>query len=254
MALNKFEKHIKKKFQGREILPSSNVWDKLNDRLNASRQPKKKSYFWYGIAANFIGLLMVSLMYFNNRNSLDSPKTKVVDSVEETEFIEEHSPSNFRQESEKLESLVTFDEEKKMQLEENVVVHTSETSAGKVKAIAITKIEQEDLVNIKIELQLETGYKSDEIVNAKILEVVAQVRFLESENTDLTDAEVDSLLWKAQTEIVANKMILNGNKVDPMALLTDIEDQLDQSFRDKLFERLKTGFVKVRTAVADSDN
>ena len=33
--------------------------------------------------------------------------------------------------------------------------------------------------------------------------------------------------------------------------LTEVEDELDQSFRDQIFDSLKEGFLKVRTAVAD---
>jgi len=39
-----------------------------------------------------------------------------------------------------------------------------------------------------------------------------------------------------------------------MALLTEVEGELDQSFRDQIFEKLKSGFLKVRTAVADRNN
>ena len=44
------------------------------------------------------------------------------------------------------------------------------------------------------------------------------------------------------------------NTVDAVALLNEVEVELDQSFRDQIFDRLKTGFMKVRTALADRNN
>jgi len=63
----------------------------------------------------------------------------------------------------------------------------------------------------------------------------------------LTNAEVDDLLRSAQEEILREKLFSQNGSVDAMAL----QDELDQSFRDQIFESLKTGFLKVRTAVAD---
>ncbi len=94
---------------------------------------------------------------------------------------------------------------------------------------------------------------SDNLLNAKIAEVVAQVALLE-QAAQLTDSEVDSLLLIAQQDILRQR-IFNGDKtVDAMALLTEVEDELDQSFRDQIFQSLKTGFLKVKTAVADRNN
>jgi len=36
--------------------------------------------------------------------------------------------------------------------------------------------------------------------------------------------------------------------------LNEVEGELDISFREQIFESLKTGFLKVRTAVADRNN
>jgi len=33
--------------------------------------------------------------------------------------------------------------------------------------------------------------------------------------------------------------------------LAEVEDELDESFRDQIFDALKTGYLKLRTAVAD---
>jgi len=115
----------------------------------------------------------------------------------------------------------------------------------------ITQVEEDKNISNEIELPLK---ESDALINSKILEVVAQVDMLEEQNESLTDVEVDSLLRKAQDEIMNDKLFRNDRSVDAMALLSEVENELDKSFRDQIFESLKSGFMKVRTAVADRNN
>lgn len=248
MAPNKFEKHIKEKLDGREIKPSAEAWKKLSGQLDTPVQPKKKGYFWYGIAASFIGILIVSILYFNRENAQITPNIQVVDSPEE----ENKDANDFN-----IELLI----------EDTSEIKVAETNANEIKNESIKDIKQEILVadvEDKIapfeketsaieEIQVK-GILPDEIINTKILEVVAQVNLLEEDTNALTDAEVDSLLRNAQREILTDKLFNKDQSIDAMALLTTVEDELDQSFRDQIFETLKTGFLKVRTAVADRNN
>ncbi|MBT8311926.1 MAG: hypothetical protein HKP23_03715, partial [Flavobacteriaceae bacterium] len=96
--------------------------------------------------------------------------------------------------------------------------------------------------------------KEDVFIQEKITEVVAEVRLLELNNEALTEAEVDSLLRKAQNELLKERLFKTDNTVDAVALLNEVETELDQSSRDQIFDRLKTGFMKVRTALADRNN
>ena len=83
--------------------------------------------------------------------------------------------------------------------------------------------------------------------------MVMHIDVLESKNTEVTDTEIDSLLRQAQREILEDKIFGKDNTVDAIALLADVEKELDKSFRDEIFDALKDGFIKVRTAVADRD-
>jgi len=96
--------------------------------------------------------------------------------------------------------------------------------------------------------------QTEKLINAKIAEIVAQVDLIENGNLSISNAEVDSLLRKAQNELVTDKIFNREGQVDAMALLNEVEGELDKSFREQIFESLKTGFLKVRTAVADRNN
>ncbi|MEL6919028.1 MAG: hypothetical protein AAFO99_15030 [Bacteroidota bacterium] len=104
----------------------------------------------------------------------------------------------------------------------------------------------------KVKTDLWDGSK--EIIDIKIAEVIAQVDQLEQDNAIVTNAEIDSLLRVAQKEILTDKLVKGNKKVDPAVLLAEAEFELDKSFRDQIFETLKNGYLKVRTAVADRNN
>ena len=91
------------------------------------------------------------------------------------------------------------------------------------------------------------------VIDNKISDIVAQVEQLEQKNKVVTDEEIEALLLKAQHEITTQQ-ILQSNTVNASALLLDVESELDESFKDRVFEALKTGFEKLKTTVAERDN
>ena len=107
--------------------------------------------------------------------------------------------------------------------------------------------------------RLDVGAAQPEIVdpmtNAKVAEVVEAVLALQVQNNTVTPEEIDALLAQANRDL-ANRRLLEqaDGKMDPMALLNDVELELEQSFRDRVFEALGSGFDKVRTAVVERNN
>ena len=65
--------------------------------------------------------------------------------------------------------------------------------------------------------------------------------------------DVEALLNNARREIETQR-IINNPKVDATALLEDVEWELEESFRDKVFDALGEGYNKVRTAVSERND
>lgn len=244
MAPNKFEKHIKKQLQQREIQPSASAWDALSEKLDETTpKTKKKGYLWYGIAASIIGILILSVVYFNRGDST-SQEVQVVN-IEE-EVIEVGTKQKIE-----IENVDVVENDKKkgaptIEIQTGLEGQTDELNNRIAWVNTNVTVNEPDTEKVKNE----NDFK-DEIINNKILEVVATVDSLEMNTNALTDAEVNELLRNAQEEILRDRLFDKNGSVDAMALLTEVEDELDQSFRDQIFESLKTGFLKVRTAVAD---
>lgn len=249
METDKFEKHIKTKLQEREIHPSENAWSKISSELNDDTAKKKPVYLWMGVAASVVVLIGVALFYFNGSDVVNDIPVEIVD-IEKEDTLEEVIAKE----------PVTFKEEQVVLVETNT---KAESVAVEIEKYKIPEVQENKTLNDAVEIAVVENVSSekatskliisDEIINSKIAAIVAQVDVLE-QNSAVTDAEVDSLLKRAQDEILRDRIFNTDKSVDAMALLTEVEEELDQSFRDQIFNSLKAGFIKVRTAVADRNN
>jgi len=253
METDKFEQHIKTKLNKREISPSNEAWDKISEGLAVDKSSKKPSYFWIGIAASILVLIGTGFFFFNNGKNENSNEVEVV--VTPVKKV-------LKESSVEKTNNVPQDDNTSIVLESDFEIYKDGQTTGTASQVVIKKeldkIIESDAIAVdtprkEFRDSAKTIIVSENILNSKIAEVIAQVDALELSNI-VTDAEVDSLLLRAQQDIVKENLFNPDNSVNAMALLTEVEDELDQSFRDQIFKSLKTGFLKVRTAVADRNN
>ncbi|HSI69245.1 MAG TPA: hypothetical protein VK941_03365, partial [Gillisia sp.] len=87
---------------------------------------------------------------------------------------------------------------------------------------------------------------------ASLEDAIAAVTSNLAKNDDLAEAEVDSLLMMAAARISKERTVyLAGETIDASSLLWDVEMEMEQSFREKVFDIMKEGYLKARTAVAN---
>uniref|UniRef100_UPI0035946DE9 hypothetical protein n=1 Tax=Pricia sp. TaxID=2268138 RepID=UPI0035946DE9 len=236
MGRNKFEKQLKEQLQGREIKPSEGAWNRISQQLEVSEGPRSKRFQWYGIAAGFIGILFASLLYFTLKEPSTVPETEITDVMKDSIPLNTTSEMVQEQKSKEDNAIV----ETKVQQDKSIQ-STSKRNQDKSIKDALVSSKDEQIKIEKIAIPLNT---SKELIEAKIAEIVTQVEVLERENSTVTDAEIDSLLRDAQRQILEDKIFRDDKSVDAMALLADVEDELDRSFRDQIFDALKDGFLK----------
>lgn len=249
--MERLEKHIKDTLEKRRLSPSPKAWDTIASSLGKEEITNTKRGYWYAIAASVIGLLITAIVYFNAQ--FDNEKSTEVVRVEKEPVIESKGVENPKKPA-IVATTVGVEEE----LQQGIAVNTEHISSDAKKNIQ--KRSEAALVEVLYEEQnsIKDGFLNsntqDVLIDKKISEVLATVINLESEAIQVTDAEVDSLLRVAQSDILKEKIFKGNATVDAMALLTEVEDELDQSFRDKIFIKLKEGLFKARTAVADRNN
>ena len=254
MAPINFENKIKDKLDERMLKPSTDAWGKLSNRLaNQDKKNNKKPYWWLGLAASIVGVLFVVSPFLNNDTKVnDAPKI-----VNTPEVIQQSKTNR-----------VVVDNDEVIDNVEDVQVKAKRETIQKVEAqkLVNTKKEQE-LVASVIELTIVSKEKTNSVATAelpkkhmtfekqKIQDVIAQVQNMQDKNIVITDADIEVLLQEAQKEIKRNRLYNETTGVvDANALLQDVEAELNQSFRSKVFEALKSSYNSVKTAVAQRND
>lgn len=245
MAPMKFEENIREKLENREINPSPSAWEQIESELNASAARKEnKGFGWFFIAASFIGILVIAGMFFLNTD-LPENQQIVVNPIEEiktqeqiTDAIEEVNVSDKELELNSSPDDALVNEEK---IEEKPVITKKPT-----QMFAATE-------KTKKIVPLEEPVKN--LINTEVDNLLSKVEQQENTGVAYSDAEIDKLLREAQREIITEKLFKNAQQeVSAQALLYEVEEELDPSFRDRIFEALKEGFVKAREAVVSRNN
>lgn len=110
----------------------------------------------------------------------------------------------------------------------------------------------EPVLEEKNKTQFSTFSASTEIrMQQKLEEILTEVALEENQDKEVSDSEIDNLLAQAALELSLEKNSIFAENRNAGELLYEVEMELEQSFRAKIFEVLKEGFEKTRTAVAN---
>ena len=251
MGKLKFEKAFSEKLKSREIKPKAESWEQLSKRLESSEETKKGLGFWWiGIAATVIGAIFIFGSYLNEPLS-NSPG--IVDvPVEKSEEVEENIQKKSSEEIKREEIVL----EEKVDEVETVITKPKNVSGEEKSIIGNTKsavAEIDNSIQVQDPILKEPEVKVAEVpgISQSIEDAIAEV--VQQENSgNITEAEVDALLAKAAMEISqAENEKFSSENLDAKSLLREVEFEMEESFREKVFEVLKEGYLKARTAVAN---
>lgn len=244
MGQHRFEKQFKNTLGQREIKPADKSWDKLKLKLDKEEKSARPVFWWMGIAATLVaGILILGQIYRTN-------------SIEETPSVVE-TPVELKMEDEKTggeqKTQLAIEEIEKPVVEEEIqnknLVRTPPVPQKKTITQITYEVETLTEENAVAEVTTE---EPKELLPAGLEEAIAAVSSNLAENDDLTEAEVNTLLMMAAARISREKPVYTvGETVDADSLLWDVEMEMDQSFREKVFDIMKEGYLKARTAVAN---
>ena len=251
MAPIKFEDNIRARLEQREIKPSAEAWEKLEAALDQEAKPAKsrKGYGWVLIAASFIGILILAGRYVFQEEMDKSPVNQVVETPVEMQKQEESEP---------IETLQQKQQEIAPQEEATVAVEEKKQVAEPEKQSSVLN-KYEKAVAIEESQEQPTDEKLDKTtqsqIDAEVNDLISKVQEQQNTGVAYSDAEIDKLLRDAQRDIISEKIFdRERNTISAEALLYEVEEELDPSFRDRIFEALKDGFMKAREAIVSRNN
>lgn len=258
MAPIKIEEQLKEKLEKRTIQPSTEAWSKLTDRLDQqNKKQNHKSFWWLGIAASIVGIILVTTFVFENSESKISEP--IIVDINNNEKPKTNAVVSEDIETQNQEPVNDSKSEIKLTNEEQVVSQKAKSSEliSPKKEMNIKEVVVSNDIKVQEQPQIatETLLNTLDFEQAKFNDVVAEINRINTENQGISEAEIDSLLKQAEREILTNRIYNEKTKtVDASALLQDVEADLEQSFRSRVFEALKSGYVTVKTAVAERNN
>lgn len=254
MAPFNLENNIREKLESRELKPSAEAWKKLESQLD-KKQPKKRKLLWYYVAASFVGLLILSSILFDQNNLVENQKLV---------------NSDLKQNNIENETEISSEVSNKVQLSTEDTFRKSfqqkNNTDNKINPIPPKKGSNVDQLIRSSEVIAEVSpyeteptnkpvisIEEDALINKKVHEVAATIKSMQNNNSEVTVEEIEALLNNARRDIQVQS-ILQDPKVDAMALLEEVEWELDRSFRDKVFDALGEGFQKIRFAISERNN
>ncbi|MBT8288507.1 MAG: hypothetical protein HKN00_10710 [Flavobacteriaceae bacterium] len=264
MAPLKMEDEMKQRLENRRIEPSSEAWQKLSARLEKTDQTgSNRKFWWLGIAAaSVVILLMLTVI-------IQRDKTLIEPTVVETEFESNNDPSensevivNTPYEDVKDDQIQLPDVKSEQfvdtpdQLNKTVIQKSNPFT--KQKAISNDALIADQKHNNP---ELET--RNQETIISQVGEKLnggdkAEIANRTKQHTDayqVSDDEIDGLLREARLRLNKSETIQKTNpSINANALLLDIEDDLDKSFRERVFRTLVSGYESVKTTVAERNN
>ena len=247
MARHKFEKEFSRKLQDREIEPSAQSWEKLQEKLNTAEKKEKSGFNlkWMGIAASLVGGLLILGLLFNSNGIESTPQMVDAPSKEIKGKEESKVQESVELASEEIGKPV---EEKKLEVANKHV--EDKKHVPQMTTVAAVEVSEEDRNKEEWKESHDLDI-TDQKIAGKLEQVVAEISSEEGRNREISDAEIEELLRNAAAEISMQKSFASTENIDPGSLLYEVEMELERSFREKVFDVLKESYLKTKTAVAN---
>lgn len=234
MAQNKLETQIKEQLNAREIQPSEMAWDRLDAMLSVAEEKKTirfsfLSFQSIGIAASVLVLVSLGLFFFNQKETVVKPKNNVV--------VKEKTSDN---NNNKINGNSFNPNQQSQQVAQNPKPETRNSQPFKK---SFNQNNQKTIVNPVINQNKEIQFQNNEVIAQKELPVVEPKKELISKPSTVN---ADDLLASTSKKSESKPKI----KVNANSLLSQVDGELDQTFREKVLTRVSKNYQEVKVALA----
>jgi cytoskeletal protein RodZ len=233
MALNKLEKEFKNQLDQREIKPSPAAWDRLDAMLTVREEKKVKPiYNWIYIAASIIGFLAIGYVFFSNPAELvDVKRTEVV----------ENNVSNPTIDSINKEPQTPIQIQKEIELIADNQVATQKKNAAISTSQKINK-----QINVPQKQIAQTSNTNKNTVEQQIEKSIHNQKA-----NEFNQISPNPITNKSQIAEVTAKTNNPTVKVNASNLLSEVDNELELSFREKVIRKIDKNYKTVKVALAN---
>ena len=236
MEPNKLDNQIREKLNAREIQPSAQAWDRLDAMLTVAEEKKtKRSFFslkYIGIAASVLVFVTLGLFYFNQKNITIENQNTVVETEIKKQNTEETIP-----------------------VTENPILVKGQNNEVAVSNEKMTthnpKLETRNSQPTSNEVSIITQNQEEVIVNQEIVSPKQEVKTIKK--TSMVD--VDELLASVEKDRKKETKVSKSNiNIDAKSLLSEVDTELDMTFRQRVLNTVNKNYKSVKEAVANRNH
>ena len=259
MEPNKIEKQFREKLNAREIQPSAQAWDRLDAMLSVAEEKKtKKPFGFLFIAASILVFATLGLFFFNQNgteintiNMVVGTETKIDTTQNKSEDIQApivEAPIQY-------EAVATSENQQsihnnqggsiinKKQNNQNATVN-QKVNANQNQIIKDKPIEFQNPSDIAIKDLPKIQDKKDIYIKVDNTKKV----FIKPDGNFKTDELLLADLDKSVKESANKKSSL---KVDAKSLLSQVDGEVEHTFREKMFKKITKNYQEVKVALAN---
>ncbi|WP_295337859.1 hypothetical protein [Flavobacterium sp.] len=246
MEPNKLEKQFRDQLNAREIQPSAQAWDRLDAMLSVAEEKKSRKPFGFlFIAASILVVVTLGMFFFNQSDTVISmPNTTVVGAETKNDTVQNPAEINAASivESQKQDEVVasvnnqpTTNNQQPVTNHQGVSIQNQSVQSNQI------------LRNKEIEYQI-----TSDVALKDLPEIVAP-----KENVIRKDFKIksdDSLLANLDQSVKESTNKKSSVKVDAKSLLSQVDGEVEYSFREKMLQKINKNYQEVKVALANRNN
>ena len=222
------EQHkLREKLQERSIAPSENSWEQLSEKL-VGQEIVQKGNKWGFLKYVAIILVFISVGLYFFKTTKQTIETPVIAAPTIKEEFKNLRKNRVEPEIRVVVTPVKEEEIITKPIQKNKPNNYPKTSTTKNELIALNKSENEILISEKTNKESAKA----EIQTEEIL-IVEQ-----PSEEEILNAEVAQLLKASTIKLSVNRQFSAKRIVSAQTLLTEVEDDLDKDFKEKLVETI----------------
>lgn len=222
MERNKFENNIQEQFNKRTIAPSAQAWDRIDAMLTVAEEKKqKKGFFWIAIADSCIVFLGIGFFLIDNKEGIKTKQEIVFEQKSEQNDAKSDRNSLNSKEVNSITSTLTS----------NNGYYSNQKNEIKINEELVSDKPQQ-IKNLTNYLTDDSPFKNS-LINNEITTVNKRKYNYITPESLLAEVEGN------KKTIHAKNSYKSSLSVDANDLLSSAEAELNQSFKDKAFAKLK---------------
>lgn len=242
MEPNNIENQFREKLNNRVIQPSPNSWDRLDAMLTVAdpsvsqlaKQKPKRNFRWMYFAASFLGFVLIATVFFSQtEDAIDSEHQKVVlqEKTIETKTID-------------IENVV----EKPIETNTNAIVSAPEKTIKEQRNKEVVKLKSNAIIIKEEPAQVAINTANPENKTS----IINREQNMSLRSNQKTEVKVNASSLLASVE--SNQVPTSRNdavaiSVNTNELLSQVDGELELSFREKVIKSVNKTYREVKVAV-----